>query len=116
MLFFSCHFHEFLSHGQENLENALRRIHGRSNTCGTLILEQSRLNSNDRADSSSTQWLYAQSNVLIHHLIKNAKILDAGEWKKFLLNSGCTNVSTKPTKGYCFSSFMGQSSCEVGKL
>ncbi len=116
VLYFSCHFHEFLSHGQEKLEEALTIINNRANTCGTLVLEQPRLNKDDRNLVPPTKWLYAQSNVLIHHLIKNAKILDTDEWNSFLRKSGCHDVSVESTRGYGFSAFVGQSQSSLRTL
>lgn len=108
VLYFSCHFHEFLSHGRPRLESALSKIHNAATTVGTLILEQPRLEQEDKNSVDPTKWLYAQSNVLIHHLIKNAKILSSNEWEEFLRSTGCKSIQVKPTNAYGFNGYVGK--------
>jgi hypothetical protein len=107
VMYFSCHFHEFLSHGTGVVERALRELTAATNTAGILALEQPRLEPELREGTSSTQWLYAQSNVLIHHLIKNARILYGAEWEELLRNGGCGDVWVEETKGFGFNAYVG---------
>jgi SAM-dependent methyltransferase len=110
VMYFSCHFHEFLSHGSAVLERALRELTAAPNTAGILALEQPRLAPEQRASTSSTRWLYAQSNVLIHHLIKNARILSGSEWQELLRKGGCGEVWVEDTKGFGFYAYIGATS------
>ncbi|MBA2672780.1 hypothetical protein [Ramlibacter sp.] len=107
VMYFSCHFHEFLSHGIPVVEQALRVLTAAPNTAGILSLEQPRLEHELRASCSPTRWLYAQSNVLIHHLIKNARILYGSEWQELLRQGGCERVWVEETKGFGFSAYIG---------
>ena len=107
VLYFSCHFHEFLSHGVDRMEGALRELTAAANTAGVLALEQPRMEPEQRADTSATRWLYAQSNVLIHHLIKNARILYGSQWQDLLRNGGCDDVRVEETRGFGFSAYLG---------
>lgn len=107
VLYFSCHFHEFLSHGEARVEQALQVLTAQPHTAGVLALEQPRLESQQRADTSPTRWLYAQSNVLIHHLIKNARILTGAQWQALLRRGGCSEVYVEPTRGFGFSAYVG---------
>ncbi len=107
VLYFSCHFHEFLSHGVPLVEGALRELTAAPNTAGILALEQPRLEQELRDGSSPTRWLYAQSNVLIHHLIKNARILYGSEWQELLRRGGCSEVWVEGTRGFGFSAYIG---------
>lgn len=107
VLYFSCHFHEFLSHGQARVEQALQVLTAQPQTAGILALEQPRLESTQRADTTNTRWLYAQSNVLIHHLIKNARILTGAQWQELLRRSGCSAVRVESTRGFGFSAYVG---------
>lgn len=106
-LFFSCHFHEFLAAGSERVADALRRLARWPGTAGIVMLEQPRLEFAQRGGVAQTEWLYAHSNVLIHHLIKNAKILTAEEWRRMLLDAGCTSVSLEETACFGFTSLVG---------
>jgi hypothetical protein len=110
VLYFSCHFHEFLSHGPAVTERALRELTAAPNTAGILVLEQPRMEPELRESASSTRWLYAQSNVLIHHLIKNARILYGSEWQELLRTGGCDEVWVEDTKGFGFSAYVGATS------
>lgn len=107
VMYFSCHFHEFLSHGAAVVERALREMTAAPNTAGILALEQPRMEPEVRESTSSTRWLYAQSNVLIHHLIKNARILYGSEWQELLRNGGCGEVWVEDTKGFGFNAYVG---------
>jgi SAM-dependent methyltransferase len=115
VMYFSCHFHEFLSHGLAVLERALRYLTAAPNTAGILALEQPRLAPEQRAGTSSTRWLYAQSNVLIHHVIKNARILYGAEWQELLRNGGCGEVWVEDTKGFGFYAYIGATSRKGGQ-
>jgi hypothetical protein len=106
-LFFSCHFHEFLAGGKERVAGALERLTHWPAAAGVVVLEQPRLELAQRDDVSLTQWLYAHSNVLIHHLIKNAKILTNQEWRHMLLDAGCASVSLEQTDCFGFTSLVG---------
>lgn len=110
VLYFSCHFHEFLSHGTAVVERALRELTTAPNTAGILALEQPRMEPELRGSASSTRWLYAQSNVLIHHLIKNARILYGSEWQELLRKGGCGEVWVEETRGFGFSAYVGVTS------
>jgi hypothetical protein len=106
-LFFSCHCHEFLAAGTEHVVRALRRLTRWAPTAAFVALEQPRLEPWRRDDVSLTEWLYAHSNVLIHHLIKNAKILSGEEWRALLLDGGCASVSFEETAGFGFTAYVG---------
>jgi hypothetical protein len=110
VLYFSCHFHEFLSLGAPVLEQALQVLTTQPQTAGILALEQPRPEQALRSNSTPTQWLYGQSNVLIHHLIKNARILYRQEWRELLRRGGCPNVWVEETATFGFSAFVGATS------
>lgn len=107
VMVFSCHFHELLSHGVSAVEQALRGVTAAPNAVGVVALEQPRLEPAQREHASPTRWLYAQSNVLIHHLIKNARILHDAQWQQLLRSGGCTDVWVEPTRGFGFSAYVG---------
>lgn len=114
VLYFSCHFHEFLSRGIPALEQALQAFTAQAATAGVLALEQPRPEHALRGKGSPTQWLYGQSNVLIHHLIKNARILYRQEWQDLLLKGGCSKVWEEQTRTFGFSAFIGATSRSEG--
>jgi hypothetical protein len=110
VLYFSCHFHEFLAQGVPAFEQALQVITAQPNTVGILALEQPRPEHALRSSSSPTRWLYGQSNVLIHHLIKNARILYGLEWEELMRKGGCSEVWVEDTKAFGFSAYLGATS------
>ncbi len=107
VLYFSCHFHEFLASGMPAVEQSLLELTADENTAGLMALEQPRPQPDMRSSTSATQWLYGHSNVLIHHLIKNARILASREWQDLLRNGGCSKVWMEPTETFGFSAFIG---------
>jgi hypothetical protein len=106
-LFFSCHYHEFLARGRDRVVRVMQRLMGARPSTSMVVLEQPRLDESQRGEVSLTQWLYAHSNVLIHHLIKNAQILTRDEWRQLLLEGGCGSVSLEQTAGFGFTAFVG---------
>ena len=108
-LFFSCHFHEFLSQGVDRVAASIRKLATAHGSQGVTILEQPRLELWQRDSISKPQWLYSQSNVLIHHLIRNARIQTVDEWRALLKAAGCTQVHTLPTNAFGFNALWGRS-------
>ncbi len=98
-LFFSVHFHEFLAQPIRRVQKALRELASRFPGAYVLAFEQPRLNGEARHDADETLWLYAQSNVLIHHLIGNGRILPDEQWRDVFEGAGCRVESIRPV-GY----------------
>jgi hypothetical protein len=94
-LIFSVHFHEFLAAGESKMIEFLRAIKKSLPTWRVLAFEQPRLPHEDRERISESQWLYAQSNVLIHHLIGNGRILDQKNWMDIGREAGCSAVDER---------------------
>ena len=98
-LFFSVHFHEFLAQPIPRVQKALRDLRARFPGAYVLAFEQPRLNSEARHDADESLWLYAQSNVLIHHVIGNGRILPDEQWRAVFEGAGCRVESIRPV-GY----------------
>ena len=95
-LFFSVHMHEFLASGLPRLQQALRQMRERFPGCHLLALEQPRLDTSAREQTEESLWLYAQSNVLIHHVIGNGKILADDAWCDAFEGAGCLVKYNRP--------------------
>lgn len=91
-MLFSLHFHEFLAKGKEALVHWLRTVRQHLPGWYVVALEQPRLLHSERATTSESLWLYAQSNVLIHHLIGNGRILTKDEWAALGQSASCPLV------------------------
>ena len=94
-LIFSLHFHEFLAAGEAPLVAWLQAMQRLRPHWYVVALEQPRLAHAARDTLPEHQWLYAQSNVLIHHLIGNGKILTAEEWRALGEKAGCAETSER---------------------
>lgn len=92
-MLFSLHFHEFLAKGKDALVSWLRTVRQHLPGWYVLALEQPRLHHRERTTTPETLWLYAQSNVLIHHLIGNGRILSKDEWVALGQEAGCPLIS-----------------------
>jgi hypothetical protein len=85
---FSVHLHELMAGGQERMVRTLRGMGQLRPGLRLLVIEQPRLSDSDREVTSETEWLYSQSNVLIHHLIGNGRILAQNEWDELFRLAG----------------------------
>jgi hypothetical protein len=92
---YSLHVHELLARGDDALVRTLRELRKRLPGWTLLAFEQPRLPEEQRAKVSELLWLYAQSNVLIHHLIGNGRILSRDAWLQLGREAGC-NVTDRP--------------------
>lgn len=95
-LIFSLHFHEFMAEGQDAVVELLRELRGRFPGWHVVAFEQPILPEASRSRISDVEWLYAQSNTLIHHLIGNGRILTTEEWRRLAKDAGCRVVSDQP--------------------
>ncbi len=95
-LIFSLHFHEILAHGVDRLAAALRVLRQRLPGWVVLALEQPRFPQSERSSLPETLWLYGQSNILIHHLIGNGRILSREDWVSLGNLAGCEKVTDTP--------------------
>jgi len=106
VLFISFHFHEFLSQGMERIQAFIQELRRRFRGHHLVIFEQVRMKPELRSTVRNAQWLYAQSNILIHHLIKNAVILSEEEWIALFVDQGCRLTVSKPTDAFGFSAYV----------
>ena len=108
-LIFSVHFHEFIAgpEGRSKLAHTLARIGQHLPGWRVVAFEQPRLPDTARETLSETLWLYAQSNVLIHHLIGNGQILPESDWLGLLREGGCDSVSAFPIGYLGYLAFVG---------
>ncbi|MES2937607.1 MAG: class I SAM-dependent methyltransferase [Pseudomonadota bacterium] len=95
-LIFSLHFHEIIAKGVDRLAAALRELRQRLPGWVVLALEQPRLPQSERSSLQETLWLYGQSNILIHHLIGNGRILSREDWVGLGKLAGCEKVTDTP--------------------
>ena len=107
-LFFSVHFHEFLAQPIPRVQKALRDLRSRFPGAYVLAFEQPRLNDESRRDADETLWLYAQSNVLIHHVIGNGRILPDEQWRAVFEGAGCRVTSTRPVEYLGYNAYLFQ--------
>lgn len=107
VLFFSFHIHEFLARGTDDVVEALRTITSWPKTGGVLAVEQPKIEDHKRESTHPVQWLYSQSHVLTHHVIKNGQIFTSDQWRDLLLVGGCSRVEQSPSPCFGFKAFMG---------
>ncbi len=105
-LFFSLHLHEFLSAGEEAFKDVLKDLREKFKGSHLLFFEQPQLELSNREHTPEIVWLYAQSNVLIHHLIGNGKILPENKLIELLTSSGCRLVHVQDTKYLGYKAFL----------
>ena len=75
---------------------------------GLKAFEQPRLNGEARHGADETLWLYAQSNVLIHHLIGNGRILPDEQWRAVFEGAGCRVESIRPVEYLGYNAYLFQ--------
>jgi hypothetical protein len=99
LLVFTLHLHELAARGAARVRDALAAL-GRARP-GTVFaaFEQPLLPDAARAELPEAEWLYAQSNVLIHELVGKGRVLSESEWSALLTEAGGRDVRVEPT-GY----------------
>lgn len=95
-LLFSVHFHEFLAAGTAELQAWIAELSQQLPGWHLLAIEQPRLDSADRDRVSEVEWLYNHSNILIHHLIGNGRILSDSRWRHLFEEAGATVEAVSP--------------------
>ena len=93
---FTVHFHEFLAAGTERVQKWLRDLRGELSGWHIVAMEQPRLAAGDRDRVPEVEWLYNHSNILIHHLIGNGRILSDTRWRKLFEEADLTLESVTP--------------------
>lgn len=94
-LIYSLHFHELIAQGEDRFTEALRALKAALPGWTVVAFEQPRLQHDERASIPETQWLYSQSNILIHHLIGNGRILSRDAWVELGHRAGCREVTDR---------------------
>jgi len=94
-LLYSLHFHELIAGGEARFVDVLRRLRTLLPGWVVLAFEQPRLPRSDKPSTPETQWLYSQSNILIHHLIGNGRILSSETWNELGRRAGCRQVTDR---------------------
>src|SRR5436853_111917 len=94
-LIFSLHFHELMAKGEERFVEVLRGLKTTHPNWAVVAFEQPRMPHIDKGNISETLWLYSQSNILIHHLIGNGRILSRDAWMDLGYQAGCRKVSDR---------------------
>lgn len=103
---FSLHFHELMARGEQAFVEVLRELRSRLPNWVLLAFEQPRLPHDDKASIPETLWLYSQSNILIHHLIGNGRILSRDAWIELGRQAGCRSVSDRPCNYLGYRAFL----------
>jgi hypothetical protein len=91
----TVHFHELLAAGEERLVELLSGLSERLPGWHVIGLEQPLLAESERAGTSETLWRYNHSNVLIHHLIGNGRILPHAQWLALFERAGVEVAGTE---------------------
>ncbi len=112
-VFYSIHMHEFLAVGKEKMVELVDSLGRLFPGWLLVIIEQPRRHESQKETLDEHLWLYSQSNILIHHLIKNGKILYSDDWKN-LLEAGAAKVERVESANYLdyevYSARLGQGS------
>jgi len=91
----TVHFHELLAAGEERIIELLSGLAERLPGWHVIGLEQPLLPESERADTSESLWRYNHSNVLIHHLIGNGRILPHAQRLELFARAGVEVVETE---------------------
>ena len=98
-VFYTIHLHEFMAAGEEAVSKLIQKLIQNFKGWRFVAIEQPRLEKEARDLIPASRWLYSQSNILIHHLIKNGRILSRGEWMGIFRDGGAHEISVTET-GY----------------
>ena len=107
-LIYSLHFHELMARGEESFVEVLRTLKTALPNWKLLAFEQPRLSRTEKERIPETRWLYSQSNILIHHLIGNGRILSSDAWKDLGHQAGCRSVTDRACNYLGYRAFLFQ--------
>lgn len=107
-LVYSLHFHELMARGEDKFVEILRGLKTALPNWAVVAFEQPRLPHGEKASIPETQWLYSQSNVLIHHLIGNGRILSRDAWMDLGYQAGCRKVTDRACNYLGYRAFVFQ--------
>jgi|SRR5919112_2067229 hypothetical protein len=105
---YSLHFHELMALGEDKFIESLRELKTRLPNWSVVAFEQPRLPHSEKASTPETLWLYSQSNILIHHLIGNGKILSRDAWVNLGYQAGCRKVTDRACNYLGYRAFIFQ--------
>lgn len=107
-LIYSLHFHELMACGDIEFIKTLRLLRSLLPNWTILAFEQPRLPQGDKVRVPETLWMYSQSNILIHHLIGNGKILTNEAWMDLGRQAGCNRVTSRPCNYLGYQAYLFQ--------
>jgi hypothetical protein len=107
-LIYSLHFHELMAQGEAKFVEILRGLRSAFPNWAVVAFEQPRLPHSEKVNTPETLWLYSQSNVLIHHLIGNGKILSRDTWMDMGYQAGCRKVTDRACNYLGYRAFVFQ--------
>jgi len=91
----TVHLHEIMASGAPRLIEFLRDLSSRLPGWHFVGLEQPLLPESARDETPATLWRYNHSNVLIHHLIGNGRILSEKAWMELFASAGVHVISAE---------------------
>lgn len=91
----TVHLHEIMAGGADRLIQLFRDLSERLPGWHFVGLEQPLLSEAAREHTSATLWQYNHSNVLIHHLIGNGRILTDSAWMELFSSAGVQVISAE---------------------
>jgi len=95
---YTIHMHEFMAAGRARIVELVVLMKKQLPGWKLVFFEQPKPYSGDRGEVKESIWLAAQSNILIHHLIKNGKILDRNTWQTLIVEAGGTVQDVIPSE------------------
>lgn len=107
-IIYSLHFHELMAQGEDRFVETLRKLKAALPNWSLIAFEQPRLPHTEKTSVSETLWLYSQSNILIHHLIGNGKILSRDAWIELGHQAGCQRVTDRACNYLGYRAFVFQ--------
>ena len=96
-LFFTLHFHEFMSYGRDAVAALVRDLHQRFPGDYLVAFEEPRPRQDESQRMPKAQWLYAHANILIHELCMKGSILPEADWINLFSEAGLELVEILPT-------------------
>lgn len=96
---YSIHMHEFMAAGRTRMVELVELLCHHLPGWKLVFFEQPLPIMANKEATKESLWMASHSNVLIHHLIKNGRILSMKDWTELLAEGGGLEIETRPT-GY----------------
>lgn len=105
VIFFSVHFHEFLSAGENRFREFLAEMAGEFKGSRIIVMDIPAIAPDVKESVPPSLWQFSAYNIISHHLIGTGRILTEDQWKNLLQIPQAKLIRVEPSGSFGYVSF-----------